>query len=262
MALPELRHVKSPNYSSRGGRKVDLVVVHDCEGSFGGSVSWFQQARSRVSAHIVMSEDGTQAVQMVDWANKAWHVCNINSWSEGIEAAGYSHKGLGQPEWLALAEIVAFRLHAHGLPSVRVRGNPHGGFCQHADLGMAGGGHTDITYDTNVMAAFEKMVQDAWSRAGPAQWPLSAKPGLSALPGVPVGWTPSFTRRDDLIEGSLEWVQMQLNAWSQPNVPVLSVDGLDGPNTQRALGTFQQVHKLFITGQAGPETVAALKLIA
>src|ERR1035437_9656490 len=116
--LPSLKFVSSPNYSSRNGNAVRLIVVHDCEGSYNGSISWFSQAASKVSAHIVLSEDGTQATQMVAWANKAWHVCSFNPVSEGIEAAGFSAKGLGAPEWLELASITAYRLHAHGLPPI------------------------------------------------------------------------------------------------------------------------------------------------
>src|ERR1700744_1438163 len=115
LVLPTLTWTASPNYSSRSGQKVRLIVVHDCEGSFAGSVSWFAMARSQVSAHIVLSEDGLKAVQMVAWGNKAWHSCDVNSFSEGIEAAGFAAKGLGAPEWAALAAIVAFRLRANAI---------------------------------------------------------------------------------------------------------------------------------------------------
>src|ERR1700691_5537135 len=75
LILPPLSWISSPNFSSRGGQKVRLCVVHDCEGNYAGSVSWFAQARSQVSAHIVLDADGSRATQMVAFANKAWHVC-------------------------------------------------------------------------------------------------------------------------------------------------------------------------------------------
>ena len=44
--------------SGRGGATVRLFVVHDCEGSYAGSIGWFAQVRSQVSAHIVLRKDG------------------------------------------------------------------------------------------------------------------------------------------------------------------------------------------------------------
>ena len=61
--LPKLKFVQSPNFSNRSV-PVDLIVVHDCEGSYAGSVSWFSQAQSQVSAHYVLKEDGSEATQM------------------------------------------------------------------------------------------------------------------------------------------------------------------------------------------------------
>lgn len=255
MSLPELRFVASPNYSARGARAVDLIVVHDCEGSFAGSVSWFAQARSKVSAHLVLSEDGKQAVQMVSWANKAWHACNFNGASEGLEAAGYMAKGLGAPEWEALASIVAFRLHARNLPPFWARGGVGPGFTQHADLGEAGGGHHDITSSPDVWAAFVKMVQAAYDQPQPPSWNAGASPDL--LPTPPVGWKPSGTVRHDFARGSLEWVQMALNSQHSGGA-TLNVDGMDGPRTRNAVRAFQMRQGLPVTGEAGADTIAAL----
>jgi peptidoglycan hydrolase-like protein with peptidoglycan-binding domain len=232
-------------------------VIHDCEGSFYGSVGWFLQADAQVSANIVLSEDGTMAVQMVGWANKAWHVCNFNPFSEGIEAAGYAVKGLGAPEWQALANITTYRLRANGLPCQRANAeNNWTGYCQHADLGAAGGGHHDITSDSAVYAAFDAMVAAAYAQDMPASW--GGGPIVSPLPAPPAGWSPSGTTRHDLSVGSIEWVKMRLNALHVPTVP-LTVDGLDGPSTQWAVKSFQQSHGLFVDGIAGPNTVAALQ---
>lgn len=256
LALPALRWLTSPNYSSRGGQRVRLIVWHDCEGSFGGSASWFAQALSRVSANIVLSEDGAQAIQMVAWANKAWHACNFNPFSEGVEAAGYAAKGLGAPEWRALANIVAFRLKANGLPcQVATAANNWTGYCQHVDLGQAGGGHHDVTTDPNVRAAFDQMVREAYVQPMPSAW----LPGGSAAPPVaPATFAPSGTTRHDLTEGSLEWTQMHLNALGFAH-PLLKVDGLYGPATESAVAAFQRARGLLVDGDPGALTIAALK---
>lgn len=253
--LPALTWTASPNYSARGGQRVRLIVVHDCEGSFAGSVSWFAMARSQVSAHIVLSEDGLRAVQMVAWGNKAWHACNFNPFSEGIEAAGYAAKGLGAPEWAALAAIVAFRLRANGIPcQVATAANNWTGFCQHADLGVAGGGHHDITHDPAVWSAFVKMVEAAYGQETPASWIAG---GSAPAPAAPAGFTPHGTIRHDHEPPSLEWVQASLNALGYSTVP-MPVDGLDGAATQRAVGAFQARAGLEDDGIVGPLTVAAI----
>ena len=257
MSLPLLHQAWSPNYSSRGGQRVRLIVAHDCEGSYSGSVGWFLQSQSQVSAHIVLSEDGTVATQMVGWANKAWHVCAFNPFSEGIEAAGYASKGLAAPEWDALAAIVAFRLHANGIPlQIASAANDWTGYCQHVDLGAAGGGHHDITLDSATRAAFYQRVASAYNDPNaPTTWIGAPLPGI---PVAPTGWAPSGTVRHDLAPPSLEWVQMRLNALGYANPP-LTVDGLDGPDTQAAVRNFQTAKNLIVDGIAGPLTVAALQ---
>ncbi len=257
MILPRLTSTPSPNFSSRCGNRVRLIVVHDCEGSFAGSVSWFAMARSQVSAHIVLSEDGRQAIQMVAWANKAWHACTFNPFSEGIEAAGYAARGLGGPEWDALAAIVAFRLHENGIPcKVASAANGWTGFCQHADLGAAGGSHHDITSDPAVWGAFVAKVEMLHAEPPPHVWRPDIAPAAPLAP--PPGFTPSANPRHDLEPPSLAWVQAALNRLSVPRMP-LSVDGIEGVKTRSAIVDFQERHHLFIDGDAGPETCAALE---
>lgn len=259
LVLPTLSRVLSPNYSARGGQRTRLIVIHDCEGSYGGSVSWFQQTASKVSAHLVLDENGARATQMVDWRNKAWHACDFNSVSEGVEAAGYSAKGLGAPEWRALAAIVAFRLKANGLPPIFAVGGAGEGFCQHVSLGKAGGGHHDVTPDNSqVWFDFVAMVRDFYGQPMPDAWVAGSIAEES--PAIPATWKPNVSApaRHDLAPPSLEWVQMELNAIGIPLVP-LTVDGLDGPATQRAVRTFQARSRIGVDGDAGPETVAALK---
>lgn len=256
LVLPPLSWISSPNYSSRGGQKVRLVVAHDCEGNYAGSVSWFAQARSQVSAHIVLDADGSRATQMVAWANKAWHVVSFNPISEGIEAAGFAAKGLGDAEWQALANITAFRLKANGLPPVWAQGGDGAGFCEHGDLGRAGGGHYDITTNPSIWAAFVAMVQEAYLQPMPASWGLNSP--TAAVPTAPAGWVPNVDPRHDLAPGSMEWVQAALNRLGIP-VSLLSVDGMEGIATKHAIVKFQLAHALRVDGVAGPLTVAALE---
>lgn len=256
MTLPALRWISSPNYSSRGGARISRVIAHDCEGSESGSINWFSQSRSQVSAHYVLSADGAQATQMVALANKAWHVCNDNPMTVGLEMAGYAAKGFDAPEWQAAANIVAFLLHKFNLPPTWARGGVGDGFASHHDLGVIGGAHTDpCEVGAPVWMNFVSLVAAAYLQPQPAGWIAVGGPG--AAPLAPAGYTPSATVRHDLAPGSLEFVQMRLNALGFAH-PVLTVDGMTGPNTERAIAAFQSARGLFVDGEAAPKTIAAL----
>jgi N-acetyl-anhydromuramyl-L-alanine amidase AmpD len=142
-ALPRLLQTPSPNVSSRSAARIRLIVVHDTEGTYAGAIAWFGQARSRVSAHLVMREDGAEVTQMVPLSEKAWHACNFNSVSVGIEGAGSEAQGFSESWWSGMAAIVAWLLHRYGLPCRWAEGGAGEGFCAHHDLGPAGGGHVD-----------------------------------------------------------------------------------------------------------------------
>jgi N-acetyl-anhydromuramyl-L-alanine amidase AmpD len=86
---PPALWVASPNFSSRGGVAISAVTIHTMQGSYSGSISWFQNTASQVSAHYnIRSSDG-QITQMVRESNKAWHVGNNNPFTIGIEHEGF-----------------------------------------------------------------------------------------------------------------------------------------------------------------------------
>lgn len=179
IALPKLHWVSSPNFSERTA-PVDLIVVHDTEGGYSGAISWFAQKKSQVSAHLVLREDGSEAVQMVHLDKKAWHCKAFNSRSIGIEMAGFASKGFSDAEWQAAAHIVAWLLKEYKLP---VQWAQHGrgpGFCSHYDLGVAGGGHHDPTTDTAKWQQFVARVKAVPQNQLPDVWPF-AEPGRAAL---------------------------------------------------------------------------------
>jgi N-acetylmuramoyl-L-alanine amidase len=108
-------------------------------------VSWFAQQRSQVSAHLVLSEDGSKCAQCVPYLKKAWHACNANDYSIGIELAGVQPNTLPQSQIDRLCRITAFLCHRFNVP-VRWSGDSGhgwGGICTHKSLGAFGGNHGD-----------------------------------------------------------------------------------------------------------------------
>jgi Putative peptidoglycan binding domain/N-acetylmuramoyl-L-alanine amidase len=154
----------SPNFSSRRGTRVDLLVLHDCEGGYEGSVRWFELSRSSVSAHYVVREDGGEATRMVDRADNAWlHALSI--------AAPLASR------WVASRVVVLRRLSLQlprvcspflcyhlQIPVRHARAGVGPGIASHKDLGPAGGGHYDPSDDPNFMQRFVGLVGDEHSK--------------------------------------------------------------------------------------------------
>lgn len=128
----------SPNQSARthGTGAVRLVIAHTPEGSYDGTVRYcLNAAGRRVSYHLLLNEDGTEATQLVPWTRKAWHAGAYNSLSDGVAAAGFARDfDVGSPQSRAFARVIAQRLHARGLPARWSKDGGGSGFCRHADL--------------------------------------------------------------------------------------------------------------------------------
>jgi hypothetical protein len=111
------------NYTqrNRGAAKIDFIVIHIAQGSYSGTISWFQNPRSNVSAHYVVSRGGNIA-QCVRNEDIAWHAGNwrYNRLSIGIEHAGYAgHK------WTRRMYRSSARLSAHLCRRYNIPPNHH-----------------------------------------------------------------------------------------------------------------------------------------
>ena len=177
----------SPNYGSRGGYDVSLVVIHSCEGSYASC--WGHLRTADVSAHYVVKEDGSEVTQLVREANRAWHVaaaydcaragdqqCELdgvstNNFAVGIEHAGYA----SQASWSSglldtSAKLTCAVTKAHDIPRDKYHIIAHGQLQPwnrvdpgpnwpwddyidrvraHCGDGGGGGGNTTIIVDSN-----------------------------------------------------------------------------------------------------------------
>ncbi len=83
-----------------------LFIVHVMQGSLWGTDSWFRNPRAQASAHFGVGKDGT-CFQWVDTDQMAWHACDANPFSIGVETEGYS----GQPFTNAQIQSLARMFH-------------------------------------------------------------------------------------------------------------------------------------------------------
>lgn len=180
--LPELSWHPTTACGQRHGSHVELVVVHRWgvryssepgeAKTYAGVVSYFQNPANKASAHVVFPGSAVpdHATQMVEWSHLAWTEAAYNPVSDDVESADAcwtvetNGRVADEPGLAVLARIVAFRLHARGLPPVW---SHRRGFCRHADLGAAGGGHTECpTTDLHLWRRFVGMVQHEHERGG------------------------------------------------------------------------------------------------
>lgn len=85
---PPALWVASP-YNWARGASVSDVTIHTAQGSYAGTISWFQNNPYTVSAHYVIRSSDGQITQMVYESRKAAHVGVHNSYTVGIEHEGY-----------------------------------------------------------------------------------------------------------------------------------------------------------------------------
>lgn len=182
--LPHLTWKPTAASGLRHGHPVDLVVVHRWGVRFTteqqeavtyrGVLDYFMVPANGVSAHVVFPGSAVpgEATQMVSWDHMAWAEAAYNAGADEVESADacwLPHAGepgkVADEEGLAvLARIVAYRLHKRDLPPVWSHRH---GFCRHADLGYAGGGHLECpTTNLRLWRRFVRMVQAEHQRGG------------------------------------------------------------------------------------------------
>jgi N-acetyl-anhydromuramyl-L-alanine amidase AmpD len=116
------------NYSvGRGGHSVSAVTIHYTQGTYAGSIAWFQNCTyngvgAQASAHYVVRSIDGQITQMVREADKAWHVGNSNPYTIGIEHEAYGDiASFFTPEmYQASALLVRDICDRHGISPLRM----------------------------------------------------------------------------------------------------------------------------------------------
>lgn len=158
MTLKRVR-IASPNYSSRGGAGVRLIVLHATEGAltYQALGNFFANPASGVSSHVGIDDTPNTVGEYVDRAAKAWtasganpvavqaELCAPSGASMGWSAAQWNahpHMLANTAAWIA-EEAAHFGLPIVGLTPAQAQGSGRG-ICQHADLGAWGGGHSDL----------------------------------------------------------------------------------------------------------------------
>jgi N-acetyl-anhydromuramyl-L-alanine amidase AmpD len=83
---------RSPNFSTREGRAVGMLVLHATVGSYGSSLSWLCNPTSGVSSSYLISKLGHIACLVPD-DKAAWHAGK--SFWKGLISAEIQHQSIG-----------------------------------------------------------------------------------------------------------------------------------------------------------------------
>ncbi len=220
--LPPLRWDASPNhYQGRGGRKITLLVAHDEEGFLRSSEALFDLPSSHVSAHYIVSADGSDIVQMVKDEDAAWHACAFNLQSIGVEKDGFASKGYSDVEEITTARLFAHLADKWDVPIVYSKGGLTSGITSHWSLGRAGGGHSDPEPSDAYIQKFIGLVKQEYDAGRYPKIYLAGRPPLQPQPTNSLQTT---------------WgVQHALSALGFN----IAVDGILGPATERIVTEVQ-----------------------
>lgn len=106
------------NYRAGRAEKLDKIIIHVTQGSYAGSISWFQNPEAQVSAHYVVRSSDGEITQMVRDADTAYHARSANASALGIEHEGY----VDDPSWFtdamyrSSAKLTRHLADKHGIP--------------------------------------------------------------------------------------------------------------------------------------------------
>jgi N-acetyl-anhydromuramyl-L-alanine amidase AmpD len=117
----------SSNYTAANrvadGNSINYVIIHTTEGSYSGTISWFQNPQAQVSAHYVVRSSDGEITQMVQNKDIAWHAGN---WDYNVHSIGIEHEGyISDPSWYtdamyrASAKLTRWLCDKYGIPRDR-----------------------------------------------------------------------------------------------------------------------------------------------
>ncbi|WP_244871009.1 N-acetylmuramoyl-L-alanine amidase [Catellatospora sp. IY07-71] len=125
------------NYGAGRSAAITTIVIHVTQGSYAGTISWFQNPSAGVSAHYVVKSSNGEVTQMVRDEDTAYHARSANPYSLGIEHEGF----VDNPAWFtdamyrSSANLSRHLANKWGIPKTRsyIRGHNE----------MPGNDHTD-----------------------------------------------------------------------------------------------------------------------
>lgn len=232
------------NFSVGRTATIDRVIIHVTQGSYAGSVKWFQDPTSEVSAHYVVRSSDGQVTQTVRDSDTAFHAKQANASALGIEHEGF----IDDPSWFtdtmyrSSAALTSALCDKYGIPKDRAHiiGHSEAPGTDHVDPGRY--------WDWNRYMSF--VVGDSGDGDSGDRDSGGSSSGSDGLDFA------SYTVLQSGASGAqVKAVQQLLN---KQGFAAGVVDGNFGAATLSAVKAYQTSHGLPAQGIVGPKTWTAL----
>ncbi|MFE9866580.1 peptidoglycan-binding protein [Streptomyces sp. NPDC005506] len=240
------------NFTVGRTAKIDKVIIHVTQGSYTGSIKWFQDPTAEVSAHYVVRSSDGQVTQTVRDSDTAYHAKEANSSALGIEHEGY----IDDPSWFtdtmyrASAALTSALCDKYGIPKDRAHiiGHSEAPGTDHTDPGRY--------WDWNRYMGFVE--GDSSSGNGGSNSDGSSGNGGSSTSGSSgdeLGFASYPLLQSGTSGAQVTAAQQLLNT---QGFAAGAADGSFGAATLSAVKAYQTTHGLPAGGIVGPKTWTAL----
>lgn len=237
---------------------IDKVIIHVTQGSYEGSIKWFQDPKAEVSAHYVVRSSDGQITQTVRDSDTAYHAKQANASALGIEHEGY----IDDPSWFtdtmyrASAALTGALCDKYGIPKDRAHiiGHDEAPGTDHTDPGRY--------WDWNRYMGFVEGDSSSGNSGS-----TSDGSGTGGSNGSTSGSTGDGSSSDGLGFASYPLLQSGASGAHVTAVQQLlntqgftagAADGSFGAATLSAVKAYQTSHGLPAGGIVGPKTWTAL----
>jgi N-acetyl-anhydromuramyl-L-alanine amidase AmpD len=233
------------NYDVGRTSPIVAIVIHETDGSWISATNWFQNPRSRVSAHYLVRAYGGGIIQFVAESDTAYHARVANPWSIGIEHEFNPRQAIWHTDqqYRASAQLVCAITRRYGIPVDRAHIIGHNE--------VPGTDHSDPGPTWN-WSYYMSLVRSCSQRAqAPARFSLRTIEGK--------GFTPTAGLQFDTVSDEVALLQWDLAFLGFIDPDEVAGGGHRfGPLTEAGVAAFQQSSGLPGDGSYGAPTATAL----
>lgn len=116
------KFIKSPNYDNRSLAIRRIILHSTASNNVNGTIAWFQNPNSKVSAHYIIDKNG-DIYQMVMDDKRAWHAKGENNDSIGIELVALPNEIMTKQQERALVGLLRYLMTKYGITKSNITGH-------------------------------------------------------------------------------------------------------------------------------------------
>jgi hypothetical protein len=116
--------IRSPNFNSRNGQTIDMIVLHYTSGPSAQSAinTFLNTSGKRVSAHYIIERNG-DIFQMVEDRDSAWHARASNPRSIGIEHVAMPGQQMSTEQESSSVALIRWLMATYGVKKSNITGH-------------------------------------------------------------------------------------------------------------------------------------------